>query len=209
MTFDTNVFNAFNENADKYYQRFKNDSQYHNWYQQLVDLMADDADVLDVGCGPGLLAEFILSQKPKSQMLGIDLSDNMIALAKKHVSQADFKTMNCLNVNELECYFDVICNAFVLPYLSPDDTKTLLTHCCDRLNPEGLLFLSWIVHPTLKQETSTSSDGRHHLDMYYHSLEMINTTLKQLGFKILFKAQQAEPLSQKTECCLIAQLSEQ
>ena len=81
MTFDTNVFAAFNENADKYFQRFQHDSQYHAWYEKFAALINPKGQLLDVGCGPGLFAGYLKSQLPALQITGIDLSPKMIELA--------------------------------------------------------------------------------------------------------------------------------
>ena len=206
MTFDTNVFTAFNENADKYFQHFQHDSQYHGWYQKFADLIKPKGQLLDVGCGPGLFAGYLKSQLPTLQITGIDLSPKMIELAKAHVPSANFKTLNSNNIKSLNQHFDAVSNNFVIPYLPHKEAEKLIKHCCELLNSKGHLMLAWISHPTLKQEVSTSSDGKHKLTMYYHQLNDIKSLLSDLGMTICFQDQQVEPSSQKTEICLMAYL---
>lgn len=213
MTFDTNVIEAFNENAQKYFERFKKDHQYHGWYLELGSHIENGSRVLDLGCGPGLLINHLIKQKPDCQFLGIDMSEQMIALAKKHVAStqlnaqlsAEFRVMNAMDINDISGYFDVICNAFLIPYLPPKDSFQIIEHSCKKLKPNGLLFLTWIVHPSLEKEKSVSSDGQHSLTIYYHPIETIQKLLERYGLKTLFMNQQVEPTSQKTEVCLIAQ----
>lgn len=206
MTFDTNVFDAFNENAEKYFQRFQHDSQYHAWYQKFAALINPKGQLLDVGCGPGLFAGFLNSRLPALQITGIDLSPQMIELAKKHVPKAEFKTLNSNNIKSLNQHFDVVSNNFVIPYLPHKEAEELVQQCCELLDPKGHLMLAWISHPILKQEVSTSSDGKHKLTMYYHQLDDIKSLLSDLGMTICFQDQQVEPSSQKTEICLMAHL---
>ena len=205
MTFDTNVFNAFNENAEKYFQHFQQDSQYHAWYQKFADLINPKGQLLDVGCGPGLFTGYLRSQLPTLQITGIDLSPKMIELAKKHVPKANFKTLNSNNIKSLNQHFHAVSNNFVIPYLTHKEAEELIKNCGKLLNPKGHLMLAWISHLTLQQEVSTSSDGKHKLTMYYHQLDDIKSLLSDLGMTIGFCHQQIEPLSQKTEVCLIAQ----
>lgn len=57
--------------------------------EQAIDLMTLEADsrVLDVGCGSGWASRLIAEKVPKGLVVGIDISDEMIAVARSESSR--------------------------------------------------------------------------------------------------------------------------
>jgi len=59
----------------------------HTLYEQLVDelipRLKDVAKVIDVGCGPGHATELLASRLPDADVLGVDLSEVLIGIAKQ------------------------------------------------------------------------------------------------------------------------------
>lgn len=62
-----------------------------NLYRRVVDDLAlsglDEGMVLDAGTGPGTLARHIARQQPHLQVYGIDLSADMIQVAREHTKR--------------------------------------------------------------------------------------------------------------------------
>lgn len=62
-----------------------------NLYQRTIDdltlLRLDQGKVLDAGTGPGTLARNLARQQPQLQVYGIDLSADMIQLARDHTQR--------------------------------------------------------------------------------------------------------------------------
>ena len=57
-------------------------------------IVRHNAQVLDVGCGPGNITKFLLSRLPNLEILGIDVSPNMLDLAKKNnLSRSDVQKL--------------------------------------------------------------------------------------------------------------------
>ncbi len=60
-------------------------------YARLVDevakRLAADSRILDVGCGPGHVAELIARRRPDAEVLGVDLSETMVSRAGARAAQ--------------------------------------------------------------------------------------------------------------------------
>ncbi|MEM7112319.1 MAG: class I SAM-dependent methyltransferase [Chloroflexota bacterium] len=128
-------------------------------------------NVLDFGCGTGLLTEKIARQA--RSVVALDPSEKMIAvLTSKHLKNVYTITselsQNLINTNErLRCGFDLIVASSVLAFV-PDYQKTLTL--LKQLLKEGGLFVQW----DWLKESETSGIG--------FSKEAIESALKQAGF---------------------------
>ncbi|KAI8974524.1 ubiquinone biosynthesis O-methyltransferase [Trametes punicea] len=121
-------------------------------------------DVVDVGCGGGLLCESLA--RLGGRTLGIDASSSNIAIASLHAaadpalassSASDRKRKGSLtyehtSVEELLAQrgpnsFDVVCSMEVIEHV--DNPRTFLTNCAMLVKPGGHLFLSTIARTPL------------------------------------------------------------
>ncbi|KAG5636910.1 hypothetical protein H0H81_006445 [Sphagnurus paluster] len=103
-------------------------------------------DVLDVGCGGGLLSESLA--RLGANTLGIDASESNVKIAKLHAS-ADPKLERLSYVNtaaesllESPKRYDVVCSMEVLEHV--DNPASFLSTCAELVKPGGHLFLSTI-----------------------------------------------------------------
>lgn len=111
------------------------------------------ADILDVGCGTGILESFLLPYRPR-QVTGIDLSPEMIARARaKYRDREDTLRFRCRDLMEIrdEAY-DYLLIYSVYPHF-PDPRK-LIRHAAGLLRPGGKLV---IAHSESKEQIN-----RHH-----------------------------------------------
>lgn len=86
---------TYNRSAQKYYTKFKKMNLYDDTYDLFCPLIErTDAHILEITCGPGNITEYLLNRIPGLKITGIDLAKEMIALAKRNVSAADFKVLD-------------------------------------------------------------------------------------------------------------------
>lgn len=95
--------------------------------------------VLDVGCGGGILAETLA--RLGAQVTGIDLAERNIQIARKHATQSglaiEYRTQD---VTGLSGSFDLIFNMEVVEHVG--DLASFLPACHERLKPGGITFIS-------------------------------------------------------------------
>lgn len=113
----------------------------------------ENADILDVGCGTGILENYLLPYRPR-QVTGIDISPAMIARARqKYQAQADtvrFRLADLMDVRGEA--FDYILIYSVYPHF-PDPRK-MIRQAAGLLRRGGRLV---IAHSESKEEIN-----RHH-----------------------------------------------
>ncbi len=113
----------FNETAENYNNSF--DGKYVKpMYEYILSYFTDkeEATILDIGCGSGnILAELV---NGKRKLFGIDLSDNMIAVAKKRLNEnAILQVADAKEIPFQENQFEyIICNASFHHYPYPMQT---------------------------------------------------------------------------------------
>ncbi|KAK7048149.1 mitochondrial ubiquinone biosynthesis O-methyltransferase [Favolaschia claudopus] len=114
-------------------------------------------DVLDVGCGGGLLSESLARLGAKTT--GIDASESNISIAKLHAAQdprlaqpGPSASLSYLHLPAetllfQEKRYDVVCSMEVLEHV--DNPPAFLDTCAKLVKPGGHLFLSTISRTTL------------------------------------------------------------
>ena len=102
-----------------------------------LDGLADDATVLDVGCGTGRVTEEVLAVVPRGRVLAIDASADMVELARERL--ADRAQVWCQDVLDLELHepVDAIVSTATLHWVTDHDR--LWQRLAEALRPEGML----------------------------------------------------------------------
>ncbi|WED44489.1 bifunctional 2-polyprenyl-6-hydroxyphenol methylase/3-demethylubiquinol 3-O-methyltransferase UbiG [Legionella cardiaca] len=116
---------------------------------QTCDLM--DKNVLDVGCGGGVLSEAMAMKG--ARVTGLDVTVETLEVARNHAQTSQLAIdYVCCPIEEYEMTgFDVITCMEMLEHVP--DPQLIITHCARLLKPGGYLFLSTI-NRTLKAYTT-------------------------------------------------------
>lgn len=179
------TFFTWNTIAKFYQDKFMDLDIYNDTYQILVEsIPKKKAKVLEIGCGPGNISKYLLTQNPQLKLKGIDVSENMIQLAKKNNPIAEFEIMDGRKIHLLKDSFDAIVCGFCIPYFSNKDCIKLINDCNNLLNNSGILYLSFVEgDPSNSGFISGSSGARTYF--YYHQLKSLKKVLKNYSFKII------------------------
>ena len=97
-------------------------------------------DILDLGCGSGRDAEWF-SEKGKN-VVGIDLSENLLDIAKKKAPNAVFNKMDIRNLGFEKEDFDGIWASGSIHHITKDEAETVLEELHHILKHQGLLYVS-------------------------------------------------------------------
>jgi ubiquinone/menaquinone biosynthesis C-methylase UbiE len=101
--------------------------------------------VLDVACGTGEFERMVLSENPTQQMVGIDISEQMLAIARQKLHSYDNISFYAGSASTLpfpDQSFDVIVSANAFHYF--DDPIAALAEVKRVLRPNGkVVILDW------------------------------------------------------------------
>ncbi|MBI2281472.1 MAG: class I SAM-dependent methyltransferase [Bacteroidetes bacterium] len=164
------TFETWNKIASLYQDKFMELDLYNNTYDFICNsIPKEKAKLLEIGCGPGNITKYLLSQRPDFDIYGIDIAPNMIALAKKNNPTASFAVMDSRLIDTLETKYDGIVCGFCLSYLSQTDSSKLIADCYHLLNDNGLLYISFVEGDPSKSGFQVGSSGDRSY-FYFHDL---------------------------------------
>jgi ubiquinone/menaquinone biosynthesis C-methylase UbiE len=175
----------FNKLADQYQAKFMNVDMYADTFDNFCNaLKKQNAEVLELACGPGNITKYLLTKRPDLKILGTDLSLNMIELAKQNNPEAEFLLMDCRDLLALNKKYDAIMCGFCLPYLSKEDALKLIANGSEILNAGGVIYISAIEDANSNSGFEAGSTGDK-IFMNYHEAEYLIETLEKNKFKII------------------------
>ena len=188
----------FDKHAIEYQNKFMDLDLYHDSFNLFCDsIKKENAEILEIACGPGNITKFLLKKRPDLKILGIDLAPKMIELAKSNNPTANFKIMNAKDIEKVNQKFDGVMCGFCLPYLSKEESFKLISDVSNLLNPNGIFYLSTMENDYEKSGfKKPSSGGEEELFIYYHQADYLTKSLKENGFEIINLTRQEYPNSE-------------
>jgi ubiquinone/menaquinone biosynthesis C-methylase UbiE len=185
-TFEISV-KRFDEFADEYANRFNDISAYTSSIDFFCDAInKTNPHILELGCGPGNVTRYLKNKFQKSKIIAIDLSPKMIEIARKEVTDVDFKLMDVREILLLERKFDSIMCSFCLPFLSKNDASKLIADCASMLTSGGVIYISTMEGDESEagfEPTSFSGDSKIYFN--YHNQKIVEQDLLNNGFQII------------------------
>lgn len=174
------VKQGYNKAAENYAagrSQFKNDT----YLQKLNSLLAPHSTILDIGCGAGKPVDSYFVSKGH-KVIGIDISEKMIELAKKKVPQGEYKVADMSELQDGEYSADAIVSFYAIFHTPRDSHQALLNKINSFLPKGGLLLITMG-----SSEWEGKEDNFFGAEMFWsHYGSEKNTELvKNAGFEIL------------------------
>lgn len=146
-------------------------------------IAAQKLDVLDIGCGGGILSESLARLPFIEHVTGIDLTEECVEVARSHAlrdpelaGKVDYELKTLEDVN---AKFDVVTCLEMLEHV--DVPSEILRHAWLKLKPNGVLFVSTINRDFVswfttifmgEQVLKIVPRGTHHLEKYIKATEI-------------------------------------
>jgi len=163
-------------------------------YQQIVDQIpkSNNLKILDIGCGDGVLL-YLISQKNKSLLTGIDLDQDSLKIATTKV-KAKFIKASAYKLPVKSSSYDYVLASEIIEHL--DQPKKMLIEIKRVLKPKGIVIITTPVKLFQKPEDSlhvqefTVKDINQILRQYFSQIKIITSHpfwLKKFYTFTLFK----------------------
>ena len=176
----------FNKYAFAYEEKYMNMALYSDSLDVFLGRLQKNAGILDVGCGPGNIVSYLLEKQPDLKITGIDISPNMVELARKNNPKALFYCKDGRDIQAPDQQFDAVIAGFYLPYLSREEALKFIYDVSGILGEHGLLYISFMEG---NYENSgfvgSSQNSEEKLFTYYHERGYLLEALKNYDFSLI------------------------
>lgn len=175
---------TYNKIARRYADVCFGDQQDFPFIDQFLSRMPRDARILDAGCGPGSLVRYIKDKEYQCE--GIDLSEEMLAVAHERVPEGEFTLMDMRHLQYADDTFDGLAAVYSLIHIPSAEVPSVLTEFNRVLKKHGLLLIiaqqgepDHIVREPLKEDEKTFVN--------FFTMEKLLRLLHEAGFTVVLQ----------------------
>lgn len=134
------VISAYDHIADSYTDAYaENDNMDAKYLYEFV-FRSRGKTILDMGCGTGINAYYLV--KKGFDIIGIDISKNMLGVARKFYPSIRFEEQDILHTSFDGESFDGIVLAYVINHFNQEGLEQLKNEINRILKKNGVLFIS-------------------------------------------------------------------
>jgi len=156
---------------------------------RLLDSCKGIRHIMDIGCGYGVPAAWLLEQFPEAKVTGIDPDTGRVRVAARVVAERGaVTTEGAPNIPVVSQPVDLAIMLDMVHFLDQDGLKLTFERLYDRIRPGGRLILRAAVPPTGRVSWAWRIESfRHRLDHIrpcYRSTENIKAVLNQTDFQV-------------------------
>lgn len=171
------VYDAISSDYDRFF------SEPSDHIDAFLNLLSSSSFILDAGCGPGVDAVHMASLG--HQVVGVDLSEKMIFLAKQKAARIPFICEDITKLSFKSDFFDAILASYSLCYIPKADMKSCLTNFKRMLSPGGVLCLGLQEGTSGEIEIAEPFNPSLTLFLNVVSSDEITGLLKETGFEVV------------------------
>jgi SAM-dependent methyltransferase len=150
---------------------------------------SDSKKVLELGCGNGRDAKYIISEVGVDNYLGIDASRELIALAVEKLPEVSFQPRDILeffkaeNVNHET--FGLIFSFYSMLHMERQDLAEIVAHCHESLKIGGILYISSKYGEYREIEIENFGDRKYYYSYKPEELEVVAGKKFETVYKVI------------------------
>ncbi len=182
-----NIIDCYDKTAENYAEKFYDELTNKHLDRILLSSFAtenkDNGTLIDLGCGPGQTTKF-LYDSGMTDILGADISPNMVKAAKKINPQINFETADMLNLKYPDKSFGSAAAFYSIVHFDIDQVKKAFSEINRTLKDNGQLLISF--HAGAETvHMDNFLDHTVNIDFYSFETVKITEVLTGTGFEIL------------------------
>lgn len=178
---------TYNRIAEDWHQDHLKDEWWIQGTNRFIEHLHAGAHVLDVGCAGGVKSQYL--KQHGLEVVGIDLSEAMIGIAKREYPGIEFHTMDLSEAWRLSHTFDGIFMQAVLLHVPKKDAHARIQSLAQTLKSGGYFYVAVkAMRPNgVGEEVKTENDYGYEYQRFfsYYSSEEIQKYFETLGFEIV------------------------
>ncbi|MDR2941584.1 MAG: class I SAM-dependent methyltransferase [Treponema sp.] len=178
----TETIKSYDKSANEFMQKIGKLNNYNGTYDFLLDLLKENDNILDLACGPAQISSYIKNKK-NVNITGVDLSKEMIKIAKKNVPDGNFICDSIITYKS-GMKFNLIIIGFGIPYLNKKQIGKCIKNSVIMLEKNGYFYISFMNGNKYGFE-ETSFGGKNKYFIYYHEKGEIINLLENNGIGII------------------------
>ncbi len=170
---------VYDEIAEEWTARYGN----LDFMRDFADLFIDNLEgkrILDLGCGPGRDARYF--SENNFEVVGIDLSESFLKLARQNAPRAEFRKMDLTRPEFPREHFDGVWAAASALHIPKKQAGETLKQVSSVMKKGGILYLSLLEGVGERYTNIEFGNGRF---FAYYAKEEIKEILESLGFRII------------------------
>ena len=175
------VARTYNAISQKYVSSYPF-SQYTQYVDRFLSKLKPNSRILDLGCGPGIVAKYITERGHK--IVGIDISPAMLKMASKAAPSAKFRLESMQDVSFPKASFDGAVAIFSLLHVPSYELQPIVNKVRSFIKKDGYFLIAVVRGKGEHISPDPLIKGR---SMFWRGFIRyeINEALMKAGFKIL------------------------
>ncbi len=176
------VISTYNKIAKVYANTFSNPSEHMD---EFLKLLPENGKVLDAGCGMGADSNYAHSKGFK--VIGIDMSEKMLEIARGNNSNVDFRLADIKNIKFAENELDGVIASFSLIHIPKENIPKILRRFALFLKPSGAIYVSVQAGESKEIFIDEPLAPEEKLFLNIFSFDEIKNILINEGFEIIYQ----------------------
>ena len=188
----TQIIDFYSKYSTQYNSKIGSLNLYDELYKSFVDNAPRKSTLLDLACGPGNVSAFLLKLIPDVKITCVDLSDEMLRIAKSRLPNAEFYQSDIVNLTIPPKAYDLVVCAFGFPFITKGDIEICAQQLNNFTHQESRIYISTMKGHTSQLE-NVSFGGDEKLLIHYHQRDYIEQTFIDNSFQLISYFEQNYP----------------
>lgn len=169
------IINLYSEYASQFDEKIGALKNYDECYTDFVNGAERKESLLDLACGPANVSSFIQKLSPGINISCVDLSEDMLQLAKAKIGDGDFYASDILSINIPEQSYDLIVCAFGIPYIKRSEIDVFISELARFSTKGSAIYISCMMGDEMAVEPMSFADHKSLVVQRYQKEEIIDS----------------------------------